>query len=41
VCETWSFALRKEHLREFENEVLRKAFGPKVEDTMGDKKNAQ
>jgi hypothetical protein len=29
-CETWSLTLREEHrLREFENRVLRRIFGPK------------
>ena len=29
-CETWPFTLREEHrLREFENMVLRRIFGPK------------
>jgi hypothetical protein len=29
-CETWSLALREEHrLRDFENKVLRRIFGPK------------
>ena len=31
-CETWSFTLRKEHrLRLFENRVLRRMFGPKMD----------
>jgi hypothetical protein len=31
-CETWSLTLREEHrLRVFENSVLRKIFGPKME----------
>jgi hypothetical protein len=32
-CETWSLTLREEHrLRDFENRVLRKVFGPKREE---------
>jgi hypothetical protein len=32
-CETWSFALREEHvLRVFENGVLRRIFGPMIEE---------
>jgi hypothetical protein len=32
---TWSFTLREEHrLREFENRVLRRIFGPKRDDVM-------
>jgi hypothetical protein len=32
-CETWSLTLRKEHrLRVFENNVLRRIFGPKREE---------
>jgi hypothetical protein len=32
-CETWSLTLREEHrLRDFENIVLRRIFGPKRED---------
>jgi hypothetical protein len=32
-CETWSLTLREEHrLRVFENRVLRKIFGPKMEE---------
>jgi hypothetical protein len=32
-CETWSLALREEHrLRNFENRVLRRIFGPKREE---------
>jgi hypothetical protein len=32
-CETWSLTLRKERrLRDFENRVLRKIFGPKREE---------
>jgi hypothetical protein len=36
-CETRSLALREEHrLREFENRVLRRIFGPKRDDVTGD-----
>jgi hypothetical protein len=36
-CETWSLTLREEHrLRVFENRVLRRIFGPKRDDVMGD-----
>jgi hypothetical protein len=32
-CETWSLTLREEHtLRGFENRVLRRIFGPKMEE---------
>jgi hypothetical protein len=32
-CETWSLTLREEHrLRVFENRMLRKIFGPKMEE---------
>jgi hypothetical protein len=35
-CETWSLALREEHrLRVFENRVLRRIFGPKVDEVTG------
>jgi hypothetical protein len=35
--ETWSLTLREEHrLRVFENKVLRKMFGPKRDDVMGE-----
>jgi hypothetical protein len=35
--ETWSLTLREEHrLRAFENRVLRKAFGPKGDEAMGE-----
>jgi hypothetical protein len=35
-CETWSLTLREEHrLREFENRVLRRIFGPKRDDVTG------
>jgi hypothetical protein len=37
VCETWSVTLTEEHiLRVFENRVLRKIFGPKRDDVMGE-----
>jgi hypothetical protein len=36
-CETWSLALREEHrLRVFENRVLRRMFGPKVDEVTGE-----
>jgi hypothetical protein len=36
-CETWSLTLREEHgLRVFENKVLRRIFGPKMEKVAGD-----
>jgi hypothetical protein len=36
-CETWSLTLRKEHrLRVFENRVLRRIFGPKRDEVMGE-----
>jgi hypothetical protein len=32
-CETWSLTLREEHrLRVFENRVLRRIFGPKMDE---------
>jgi hypothetical protein len=35
-CETWSQTLREEHrLRVFENRVLRRIFGPKVDEGTG------
>jgi hypothetical protein len=35
-CETWSLTLREEHrLREFENRVLRRIFGPKRDEVTG------
>jgi hypothetical protein len=35
-CEAWSLTLREEHrLRVFENRVLRRIFGPKRDDMMG------
>jgi hypothetical protein len=36
-CETWSFTMGKKHrLRMFENGVLRKIFGPKSDEVMGE-----
>jgi hypothetical protein len=36
-CETWSLTLRKEHrLRVFDNRVLRRIFGPKGDEVMGE-----
>jgi hypothetical protein len=36
-CETWFLTLREEHrLRVFENRVLRRIFGPKRDEVMGD-----
>jgi hypothetical protein len=36
-CETWSLTLRKEHrLRVFENRILKKIFGPKRDEVMGE-----
>jgi hypothetical protein len=35
-CETWSLTLREEHrLRVFENKVLRRIFGPKMDEVTG------
>jgi hypothetical protein len=35
-CETWPLTLREEHrLRVFENRVLRRIFGPKMDDVTG------
>jgi hypothetical protein len=35
-CETWSLALREEHrLRVFETRVLRKIFGPEMNEVIG------
>jgi hypothetical protein len=40
VCETWSLTLREEHrLRVSENRVLRKIFGPKRDEVMGEWRN--
>jgi hypothetical protein len=34
-CETWSLALKEEHrLREFDNRMLRRIFGPKKEEAV-------
>jgi hypothetical protein len=39
-CETWSLTLREEHtLRVFENRVLRRIFGPKRDEVMGEWRN--
>jgi hypothetical protein len=36
-CKTWSLTLREEHrLRVFENRVLRRIFGPRRDDVMGE-----
>jgi hypothetical protein len=36
-CETWSVTLREEHrLRLFENRVLRRIFGPKMDEVTGE-----
>ena len=36
-CETWSLTLReKRWLKEFENRVLRRIFGPKMDEVTGD-----
>jgi hypothetical protein len=36
-CETWYLTLREEHrLRVFENRVLRRIFGPKRDEVMGE-----
>jgi len=36
-CETWSLILRKERrLRVFENRVLRRVFGPKMDEVIGE-----
>jgi hypothetical protein len=36
-CETWSLTLRDEHTqRVFENRVLRRIFGPKRDEVMGE-----
>jgi hypothetical protein len=41
-CETWSLTLRKEQiLRVFENEVLRRIFGPKRDEVTGDWRKLQ
>ena len=39
-CETWSLTLREERkLRVFENRVLRKIFGPRRDEVMGEWRN--
>jgi len=39
-CETWSLTMREERrLRVFENRVLRRIFGPKREDVIGEWRN--
>jgi hypothetical protein len=39
-CETWSLTLREEHrLRVFENRFLRRIFGPKRDEVMGEWRN--
>jgi hypothetical protein len=36
-CETWSLTLREEHtLQVFENRMLRRKFGPRRDEVMGD-----
>jgi hypothetical protein len=36
-CETWSLTVREEHrLRVFESRVLRRVFGPKRDEVMGE-----
>ena len=36
-CETWSLTMREEHrLRVFENQVLRRIFGPKRDEVTGE-----
>ena len=41
-CSTWSITMRDEHrLREFENRVLRKIFGPKRDEVTGEWKKPQ
>jgi hypothetical protein len=38
-CETWSFTLREEcRLRVFENRMLRRIFGPKRDEVIGEKR---
>jgi hypothetical protein len=37
ACETWSLTTREEHrLRVFENRVLRRIFGPKRDEVIGE-----
>jgi hypothetical protein len=39
--ETWSLTLREEHrLRVFENRVLRRIFGPKRDETIGESRKS-
>jgi hypothetical protein len=41
-CVTWSLTLREEHrLREFENRVLRRIFGPKKDEVTGEWRKMQ
>jgi hypothetical protein len=41
-CETWSLTLREKHrLRVFENRVLRRIFGPKRDEAMGEWRKLQ
>jgi hypothetical protein len=41
-CETWSLTLREEHrLRVFENRVLRRIYGPKRDEMIGDWRKQQ
>jgi len=41
-CEAWSVALRKEHrLKMFKNRVLRKIFGPKRDEVIGEWRRLQ
>jgi hypothetical protein len=41
-CETWSLTLREEHrLRVFGNRVLRRIFGPKRDEVMGEWRKLQ
>jgi hypothetical protein len=41
-CEAWSLTLREEHtLRVFENRVLRRIFGPKRDEVMGERRKLQ
>jgi hypothetical protein len=41
-CETWSLTLREERrLRVFENRVLRRIFGPKRDEVMGEWRKLQ
>jgi len=36
-CETWLLTLREEHrLRVFENKLLRRIFGPKMDEVIGE-----